>query len=94
MKYAVSAGYLTSDIYVGRVGKSNNNFLDKEEATDMVLAAVAEYVMRNFDGGMAATFPRLGLNLEVKVTPLVDAAVSGNRPCPICLSPDCQGGCI
>jgi hypothetical protein len=85
MKYAVGAGYLTSNIYVGRLGKNSQSFLDKEEATDMVLAAVAEYVMRNFEGGMAATFPRLGLNLEVKVTPLVDAAVSGNEPPPPCL---------
>lgn len=87
MRFGVQAGWLSSGIHVGRLNKNGNAFVQKEEATDMVLAAVAQYVMRNFGdseggGGMAATFPRLGLNLEVKVTPMV----SGNEetPCSEC----------
>lgn len=78
-KYAVMAGYMTDNIYVGRVNKAGNAFLSKEEATDMVLAAVAQYVMRNFDipeknrAGTHTTFPKLGIEVEIRVWP-----VSGN----------------
>lgn len=84
-KFAVSAGYMTESIYVGRVSQSGNSFIQKEDATDMVLAAVAQYVMRNFDnghgGGMHTTFPRLGIELEIKVWPTGDKPekVSGNE---------------
>lgn len=77
-KYAVMAGYMTDNIYVGRINKAGNAFLSKEEATDMVLAAVAQYVIRNFandkgGGGMHTTFPKLGIEVEIRVWP-----VSGN----------------
>ena len=38
----------------------------------MVLAAVAQYATRHFDGGVAVEFPRLdgGVRLTVKVEPL------------------------
>lgn len=85
-KFAVSAGYMTESIYVGRVSQSGHSFLQKEEATDMVLAAVAQYVMRNFahpdttgTAGMHTTFPGLGLELEVKVWPVGEKPVSGNQ---------------
>lgn len=72
-KFAVMAGYMTDNIYVGRINKAGNAFIQKEEATDMVLAAVAQYVLRNFEGGMQTTFPKLGIELEIKAYP-----VSGN----------------
>jgi hypothetical protein len=83
MKFGVMAGYILPHIYVGRISKNGREFLPgKEEATDMVLAAVAEYTMRNFDGGLAVDFPRLGLALVVNVT-AVDfpsiPKVSGNE---------------
>lgn len=77
-KFAVTAGYMSDKIYVGRVSASGNNYIQKEEATDMVLAAVAQYVIRNFEGGMHTTFPRLGIELEVRAYPLVEP-VSGNE---------------
>lgn len=70
MKFAVQAAAFSPAIFVGRLTKKQDAFLDKEEATDMVLAAVAQYVMRAFDGAMQATFPKMGLTLEIKVTPL------------------------
>lgn len=72
MNYAVQASALTETIYVGHLNSKGDAFLGKRDRTDMVLAAVAEYVKRNFDGGMTATFPRLdgGLRLEVKVSKL------------------------
>lgn len=70
MKYAVQASGMTPVIHVGRVGKSGDAFLDKEDATDMILAAVGQYVRQNFGGGMRVTFPGLGFEVEVRVSPL------------------------
>lgn len=69
-KYAVKAGYLSASIFVGRINTQQDAFLDKEEATDMSLAAVAQYVHEHFNGGMVADFPGLGLVLEVNVRPI------------------------
>lgn len=81
MKFGVVAGYLSDKIHVGRLNKNGNAFVQKEDGTDMVLAAVAEYVMRNFDGGVAVDFPRLGLAMVVNVTPTESTTptVSGNE---------------
>lgn len=69
-EFAVQAAQLSEAIHVGRVDASGSAFLEKQERTDMVLAAVAQYVERNFDGGMEATFPGIGLKLNVRVEPL------------------------
>lgn len=69
-EYGVQAAAFTEAIHVGRLNKARTMFLaDKQEATDMVLAAVAQFVERNFDGGMETTFPSLGLRLTVHVEP-------------------------
>lgn len=73
-KYGVQAAPLTEGIHVGRLNKARTMFLDKEECTDMVLAAVAQYVERHFAGGMVADFPGLGLLLTVNVEPLTTTA--------------------
>lgn len=73
-EYGVQAAWIQEQIHVGRLNKARTEFLDKTDATDMVLAAVAQYVERNFDGGMETTFTRLGLRLTVRVEPLTSAA--------------------
>lgn len=69
-KYGVQAAVLSEAIHVGRLNAAGDAFADKEADTDMVLAAVTQYVQRNFDGGLAVTFPGLGLEMTVKVGPL------------------------
>jgi len=66
-EYGVQAANLSEAIHVGRLNKSGTAFTDKEVKTDMVLAAVAQYVQQNFTGGMVADFPRLGIELEIHV---------------------------
>lgn len=68
--YAVQAASLSAAIHVGRLTAKGDAFTEKQERTDMVLAAVAQYVQRNFDGGMVADFPGLGVVLEVRVRPI------------------------
>lgn len=68
-EYAAQAGSFSAAIHVGRLNKARTAFLDKQERTDIVLAAVAQYVQRHFDGGMTADFPDLDLVLDVRVSP-------------------------
>ena len=68
LKFGVMGGGWSPTIWVGRLSKRGDVFLEKEDATDMVLAAVGEYVRAHFDGGLVATFPGMGFDLEVKVT--------------------------
>ena len=69
-EYGVQAAAFGNAIHVGRLNKARTMFLaDKQDGTDMVLAAVAQYVERNFDGGMRTTFPGLGLEVEITVRP-------------------------
>lgn len=72
MKFGVQASPLTGVIHVGRLNKAQTNFADKETGTDMVLAAVGQYVQQNFSGGMVADFPGLGFVLEVQVRPIIE----------------------
>ena len=67
MKYAVQAATFSEAIHVGKVATDGRSFTDKEDATDMTIAAVGQYVATHFDGGMTASFPRLGIEVEVKV---------------------------
>lgn len=75
-RYGVQAAHLSEAIHVGRIHPSGERFSDKEDATDMVLGAVAQYVLHNFalpdrtGGAMETTFPRQGLALRVTVTPI------------------------
>ena len=69
-EYAVSPGMLSEAIYVGRLNAKGTAFTEKQERTDMVLAAVAEFVQQHYAGAMIADFPGLGLVLEVKVKPI------------------------
>lgn len=66
----MQAAAFSKSIHVGRLTKAGDAFADKQERTDMTLAAVAQYVDRNFSGAMNATFPGIGLALEVRVRPL------------------------
>jgi hypothetical protein len=70
-EYAVQSAAFSPAIHAGRLAPNGAAFADKQERTDMVLAAVAQYVERNFAGGMVADFPGLGLVLEVKVRPII-----------------------
>lgn len=69
MSYGVMSSRLRPEIFVGRLNKAQTLFLDKEIATDLVLSVVGEYVRDNFEGAMKATFPGLGFDLTVTVTP-------------------------
>lgn len=66
-RYGIQSAYLREGIDIGRLNKARTTFLDKHDATDMALFAVAQYVLENFDGGMETTFEKAGLRLEVRV---------------------------
>lgn len=68
--YVVQAAAFSEGIHVGRVNAKGDGFAEKQDRTDMVLAAVAQYVRRNFDGGMTVDFQALGLLLDVRVRSL------------------------
>lgn len=72
--YVVKSADLSEAIYVGKVNAARSAFTSKEDRTDMVLHEVGMYVRRNFDGAMTATFEKSGFRLEVRVTPLEEAA--------------------
>ena len=55
-KYGIQASSFREAILVGRINKAGTEFLDKEEATDEVLAAVANYVRQHFEGGLTMDF--------------------------------------
>lgn len=71
-KYGVQASFFHEAIYVGRVNKAGTEFLDKEEATDLILAAVADYTRQHFDGGLTMDFTsktgKPGFTLTVTVS--------------------------
>lgn len=71
MKYGVMSSRFRPEIFVGRLNKKQTLFTEKEVATDLVLANVGEYVRDHFGGAMRATFPNLGFDLTVTVTPHV-----------------------
>ena len=71
-KFGVKSSRMSEAIYVGRLNKAGTGFLDKESATDLVLGTVGEYVRDNYAGSMTATFPGLGFDLDVKITPRDD----------------------
>ncbi|MGZ6772573.1 MAG: DUF7446 family protein [Mycobacteriaceae bacterium] len=80
-EYGVQPGLFGEAIHVGRLNAKGTAFTEKQDRTDMVLAAVAQYVEENFDGGMVADFPGLGLVLEVKVRPISERLKSpAQRP--------------
>lgn len=56
MKFAIEASTLTASIHIGRVDKSDTHFLEKEEATDQAVLAVAQYVIQHIGGEMEMTF--------------------------------------
>ena len=73
MKYGVMSSRFRPEIFVGRLNKKQTLFTDKEVATDLILANVGEYVRDHFQGAMKATFPNLGFDLTVTVTPHEEA---------------------
>lgn len=65
---AVSAGALSPTIWIGRLNKARTAFLDgKQDATDMVLRAVAMYTQKHFGGALKAEYS--DFDIEVRVTP-------------------------
>lgn len=73
LKYGVQAASFSEAIHVGTLNPSRQSFRNKEDATDMVLFAVAQYVSRNFEGGMTVTFPKTGehgIQMTVTVEPM------------------------
>lgn len=69
-EYGIQAAHFREGIDVGRLNAKRTAFTDKHDATDMTLAAVAQYVELHFGGGLDATFPELGLALEVRTRSL------------------------
>lgn len=71
-RFGVQAGLFGECIYVGSLNSNGTVFTKKENCTDMVLAAVAQYVIDNFDGGLWVEFPHLngGVRMAVAVKPL------------------------
>lgn len=69
-KYAVSTGALSGEILVGELNSAGDAFKDKEPLTDMVIAAVAEYVADQYEGSMEVTYPVLGFKVVVTVSPI------------------------
>lgn len=72
MKYAVQSEHFPNAIHVGILDKTERAFIDTEEATDMTLAAVAQYTRDNHSGELELDFPHLALTLQVKVSALAD----------------------
>lgn len=69
-EFGVQSSELREAIYVGRLNKGKTAFLEKVEATDMVLYAVTEYVRDNYAGGLGMTFPGAGLEVFISVKPM------------------------
>lgn len=74
-RFGVQASIYSPVIWVGKFKKAGSRqvFRDKQDLTDMVLAAVAQYVLTHFNGGLAVTFPNLtrnGVRMTVRVRPL------------------------
>lgn len=67
MKYGVQSAVFSDGIHVGRLNDAETEFIDKEEASDMVLFAVAKYVQTHFDSKMICDFPDAGLEIEISV---------------------------
>lgn len=67
-EYAVQAASFSEAIHIGRLTANGDTFADKQERTDMVLAAVGQYVERNFGGAMRVTFPGLGFDMEINLS--------------------------
>lgn len=69
MKYGIQSAHLHQAIQVGRINKNGDAFLDWEDHTDRTIGVVGEFVRDHFDGDMVATFPGLGFDVTVTVTP-------------------------
>jgi hypothetical protein len=70
-EFGIAAAPFTPTIFVGRLSKDQTHFLDgKEDATDMAILAVADYVVAHFTtetgGALAADYS--DMVIEVKVT--------------------------
>ena len=75
-EYGIQSAYLREGIDMGRLSKDRSTFLDKQDATDMTLLAVAQYVLDHFDGGMVTTFKKAGvelIELEVRARKVADS---------------------
>jgi hypothetical protein len=67
-KFAVQAAAFQPAIHVGRINKAATAFLDgKEDATDMVIRAVADYATRNFGGALKAEYS--DYDVDIRITP-------------------------
>ena len=67
---AIQSSPLTGAIYVGPLNRDGTAFLRKEDRTDDILLAVAQFVQQNFNGGMEMTFRSTtgGADLRLNVT--------------------------
>lgn len=68
-EFGVQTSSFAPTIWVGRItGPAKRRvFGDKQDLTDMVLAAVAQYVAVHFKGGLKVDFPSLNLEMTVRV---------------------------
>jgi hypothetical protein len=66
-KFGVQTGPFTPNIFVGKLNKAATTFLDKEDATDMVLHAVARYTRDFHDSTLVVEYD--DATLSVTVTP-------------------------
>ena len=74
-RFGVQASIYSPVIWVGALKKvrSRQVLREQQDLTDTVLAAVAQYVLKHFSGGLSMTLPNLtrtGVRMTVRVKPL------------------------
>lgn len=66
-RLALSAGFFSPIIWIGRLSKDGKRFLDgKEDVTDMAIRSVAAYALQHFGGHVLAEYS--DYDVEVRVT--------------------------
>jgi hypothetical protein len=73
-KFGVHSAYFSPDISIGSLAPDGSGFTEMQESTDMILAAVAQFIERHHGDGLTVEFPGLGFVLEAKVRPLAAAS--------------------
>ncbi len=55
--YGIQNSPLTNTIHVGQVNEEYTEFTHKEDLTDAAIYAVAEHILRAYDGALRYTLP-------------------------------------
>lgn len=82
-KVGIQYGWLSKRIFIGRINKAQNAFLDgQEDHTESSVWAVAEYVSTVCDGEMELTNPLSGKRFRISVEDVRDHTPSRNASTP------------